>query len=259
MERKESKPQASGICYRLFNFVVDGLLFRGLKRVTLGRPVEGNMVSGRSSNAAGHNEGYCVGATKPTEERGIHNLAYETSDTKESLVERANKLYRSFPVATIGSSILVQKNGVDGVSDDEFFEVQSPSLRVIPVGGTQNGVKGFTASPINAQGRNSVRFEQRNIQDSQMVEKPSSSTQLTSLQNVLAQGGAKREVEKKKGKEASRKEKQIPSPVLENDVKVRATTPVIPIINGAFDIDHRSEELIRRTKIALMTSANPNF
>lgn len=255
MERKENKPQASGICYRLFSFIVDGLLFRGLKRVTLGRPVESNMVSGKSSNTAGHNEGCCVAVTKPTEESGIHNHAYGTSDTKESLVERANKLYRSFPVATIGSSILVQKNGIAGVSDDEFFEVQSPSLRVIPVGGTQNGVKGATASPINAQGRNSVRFEQPNIQDSQMVEKPSSSSQITSSQNALAQGGAKGEMEKKKGKEASNKKKQILFPVLENEVKVRATTPVIPIISHAFDIDQRSDELIRRTKEALRNSS----
>lgn len=255
MERKENKPQASGICYRLFNFIVDGLLFRGLKRVTLGRPVESNMVSGRSSNTAGHNEGYCVGATKPTAESGIHNLAYGASDTKESLVERANKLYKSFPVATMGSSILVQKNGIDGVSDDEFLEVQPPSLRVITVGGTLNRVKGVTASPINSQGRNSVRFEQPSIQDSQMVEDPSSSSQITSSQNVLAQGGAKGEMEKKKGKEASNKGKQILFPVMGNDVKVRATTPVIPIITHAFDIDQRSDELIRRTREALRNSA----
>ncbi|KAL5701614.1 hypothetical protein ACHQM5_026932 [Ranunculus cassubicifolius] len=186
----EKQTQPSGICHRLFNFLIEGVL---LKRVTLGRSIE-------NDNPNSH---------KSTEESNVHNLAY--GRRQESLVERANKLNNTFPISTIGSPIHVEKG----------FEVDSQSLRMIPCKG-EDGI-------------------QPKVQPKKVAFHPSPKV-----------GG---DLRKKKGKKVMMKEKMMPAENPENDVKVRPTTPVIPIISSAFNIDERSDELIRRTREALRNSA----
>ncbi|KAF5206214.1 F-box/LRR-repeat protein [Thalictrum thalictroides] len=258
MERKTDKTQATGICHRLFNFLIENFLFRGLKRVTLGRPMDScsfsSPVTGGSNNSAvlaGDNH---ARTTKPTEESSMHGLAYGMPRTTESLVERANKLSNSFPITNIGSSIHVEKNSDSESQQEDFFEVQSPSLRPIPVRGTASET---THLNINGQDEDLTRIEQAKVGERGKEKIIPSETVFRGRgpKNVrINEGAIGRDMEKKKGKNVSVNEKSTMVMEPEKDVKVRATTPMIPLISSAFNIDQRSDELIRRTREALRNS-----
>ncbi|PIA24689.1 hypothetical protein AQUCO_110000001v1 [Aquilegia coerulea] len=211
-------------------------------------------VTGGSNNSvvlAGDNH---ARTTKPTVESSVHSLAYGMPRTTESLVERANKLSNSFPITNIGSSIHVQKNNDDESHQEEFFEVQSPSLRPIPVRGTGSEI---THLNINGQHEGQTRMEQAKVERGKETIIPSETVfRGRGPKNVRINEGAKaRDMEKKKGKNVSVNEKLNTAMEPEKDVKVRATTPIIPIIGSAFNIDERSDELIRRTREALWNSS----
>ncbi|KAF9607161.1 hypothetical protein IFM89_032383 [Coptis chinensis] len=281
MERRDNKTQtqASGICHRLFNFLIESILLRGLKRVTLGRPVDTrpllSPVTGGSNNAIVPSGDSHVAPDKPRNEKSMHNLACEMPRKADSLVERATKLSNNlFPVVSIGSSVHVEKKDDEDFME-EFVKVPSPSPRTIPVQGSKKEVEHANISGrdedqacLNGNDNkmtNSPKEHQHNnsdqnapLQRGKEVVIPSGTVyQATRPKNVHVNDNAseKKIMDKKKGKNVVLMKDNLTLAIEPGkDVKVRGTTPVIPIISSAFNIDERSDELIRRTREALRNS-----
>ncbi|XWS46771.1 hypothetical protein CRYUN_Cryun14cG0096700 [Craigia yunnanensis] len=157
MQQKKNDFQHLGICHRLFNFIMNSLIGRGLKRVTLGHPMpEGSTNQGPLDEYArnGVQEPLIIHAKPNGEERVKSKLKDDSDSIVHIQFKQTEELDYWTPIDNLGSSVHVAAKDDKAVEKRNEFTDPSGKKEIPPL----NGISVGTTKP-QVQGKTGVRIQ----------------------------------------------------------------------------------------------------
>ncbi|XWS31623.1 hypothetical protein CRYUN_Cryun23aG0092300 [Craigia yunnanensis] len=225
MQKKGNDFQRLGICHRFFNFIMNGLVGRGLKRITLGHPIP------RDSTKQGPLDEYArngvqeplTSHAKPNGEERVNSKLKDDSDSIVKIhFKQTEELDYWTPVDKIGSSVH------PAVKDDKAMEkrnefTDSSGKKKIPL---LNGISVDTTKP-RVQGKTEVRIQGEGSTGPPKIIIP-----------ITDRAGQ----DEKKNKAANK----FPSPKLATSIQPDASKPMLTALG--LNINEISETFIQNTR-----------